>query len=195
MSIIFYDFDFPFFIFSQTPPRWFGLRGDIISLNNDMAGGRHNVHSLINGIVYLFVSWFGLLALIRSGVNKATVGPIVLVVSLMIFEECLRSLPSRHYVAMVFGLFPSICGEILSSSTTVLGFPFSIASRPVFIWPRQLLEYVRFNEYRRKYHSRTSYMKILNGHFLESIHRAIVRKMKYYNRMAHGQKMGLKLHL
>ncbi|CAM9464185.1 unnamed protein product [Ascophyllum nodosum] len=71
--------------------------------------GAKTGYSLINGIVYLFVSWFGLLALIRSGVNKATVGPIVLVVSLMIFEECLRSLPSRHYVAMVFGLFPSIC--------------------------------------------------------------------------------------
>lgn len=66
--------------------------------------------SLLNGSLYLILSWFGLLALIRSVVNQATIGPIVLVVGLMLMEEALRFLPSRHYAAFLFGLFPSIAG-------------------------------------------------------------------------------------
>lgn len=67
--------------------------------------------SLINGILYLFLSWFGLVALIRAIVNTPTVGPIVLFVGLALIEESFRFLPSRHYVAVMFGLFPSICGK------------------------------------------------------------------------------------
>ncbi|CAM9464400.1 unnamed protein product [Ascophyllum nodosum] len=66
-------------------------------------------YSVINGILYMFLSWFGLFALIRSIVNQATVGPIVLFVGLALLEECFRCLPSRHYAAMAFGLFPSVC--------------------------------------------------------------------------------------
>ncbi|CAN0254410.1 unnamed protein product, partial [Ectocarpus fasciculatus] len=64
--------------------------------------------SLINGLLYLFLSWFGLVALIRSIVNQPTIGPIVLFVGLMLLEECFRFLPARHYAAVLFGLFPSI---------------------------------------------------------------------------------------
>ena len=35
-------------------------------------------YSLANGVVYLFLSWFGILALVQSIVNQATIGPIVL---------------------------------------------------------------------------------------------------------------------
>lgn len=69
------------------------------------------MQSLANGVVYLFLSWFGLIALIRSVVNQQTIGPIVLVVGLTLSEECLRLLPARHYSAVLFGLFPSIAGE------------------------------------------------------------------------------------
>lgn len=68
-------------------------------------------YSFVNGVIYLFLSWFGLIALIRSIVNQPTIGPIVLFVGLMLLEECLRFLPSRHYAAVLFGLFPSIAGE------------------------------------------------------------------------------------
>ncbi|CAM9464258.1 unnamed protein product [Ascophyllum nodosum] len=71
--------------------------------------GAKSGYSLINGIVYLFISWVGLFGVIRSLVSKATVGPIVLFVGLAMLEECFRYLPSRHLVVMVFGLFPSIC--------------------------------------------------------------------------------------
>jgi AGZA family xanthine/uracil permease-like MFS transporter len=37
-------------------------------------------YSLTNGIIYLFLSWFGILALVQSIVNQATIGPIVLFV-------------------------------------------------------------------------------------------------------------------
>lgn len=67
--------------------------------------------SVLNGITYFVLSWFGLIALIRSIVNQATIGPIVLFVGFMLLEECFRFLPARHYVAVLFGMFPSIAGE------------------------------------------------------------------------------------
>ncbi|CAN0344518.1 unnamed protein product, partial [Ascophyllum nodosum] len=74
--------------------------------------GAKTGYSLINGVLFMFLSWFGLVALIRSIVNQPTVGPIVLFVGLSLIGECFRFLPSRHYVAIVFGLFPSICDWI-----------------------------------------------------------------------------------
>jgi adenine/guanine/hypoxanthine permease len=65
-------------------------------------------YSLTNGIVYIVLSWFGILALIQSLVNQATIGPIVLFVGLMINEESLDFMPPRHYAAFIVGLFPSI---------------------------------------------------------------------------------------
>ena len=53
-------------------------------------------------------SWFGILALIQSIVNQATIGPIVFFVGLMVNEEALNFMPSRHYSAYIIGLFPSI---------------------------------------------------------------------------------------
>jgi hypothetical protein len=54
------------------------------------------------------LSWFGVLALIQSLVNQATIGPIVLFVGLMVNQEALDFMPSRHYPAYVIGLFPSV---------------------------------------------------------------------------------------
>lgn len=64
-------------------------------------------YSVTNGLVYLFLSWFGVLALIQSFVSQATIGPIVLFVGLMVNEEALHFMPQRHYAAYVIGLFPS----------------------------------------------------------------------------------------
>ncbi|CAN0177755.1 unnamed protein product [Laminaria digitata] len=72
--------------------------------------------SVLNGIAYLFLSWFGLIALIRSIVNQPTIGPIVLFVGLMLLEECLRFLPASHYAAVLFGLFPSIADWVTNIS-------------------------------------------------------------------------------
>jgi AGZA family xanthine/uracil permease-like MFS transporter len=58
--------------------------------------------------LYSFLSWFGILALIQSIVNAATIGPIVFFVGLMINEEALNFMPSRHYPAYIIGIFPSI---------------------------------------------------------------------------------------
>jgi hypothetical protein len=57
---------------------------------------------------FSFCSWFGILALIQSLVNQATIGPIVFFVGLMVNEEALNFMPSRHYSAYIIGLFPSI---------------------------------------------------------------------------------------
>ncbi|KAG7343397.1 permease transmembrane protein [Nitzschia inconspicua] len=65
-------------------------------------------YSMVNGIVYLFFSWFGLLALIQSIVNPATIGPIVFFVGLQVNEEALNFMPSRHYSAYIIGIFPSV---------------------------------------------------------------------------------------
>ena len=51
-------------------------------------------------------------------VNKPTLAPILLFAGFVLLEKCFRLLPSRHYVAVVFGLFPSTCGE--TSSITAL---------------------------------------------------------------------------
>jgi AGZA family xanthine/uracil permease-like MFS transporter len=60
-------------------------------------------YSLTNGIVYLALSWFGILALMQSIVNQATIGPIVLFVGLAVNEEALNCIPSRHYAAYIIG--------------------------------------------------------------------------------------------
>jgi adenine/guanine/hypoxanthine permease len=65
-------------------------------------------YSLTNGLIYIVLGWFGVLALIQSIVNPATIGPIVLFVGLMVNEEALAFMPPRHYGAYVIGLFPSI---------------------------------------------------------------------------------------
>ncbi|CAB9503591.1 Inherit from COG: Xanthine uracil vitamin C permease [Seminavis robusta] len=70
--------------------------------------GAQTGYSLTNGIIYLLLSWFGILALMQSIVNQATIGPIVLFVGLAVNEEALNFIPSRHYAAYVVGLFPSI---------------------------------------------------------------------------------------
>jgi adenine/guanine/hypoxanthine permease len=70
--------------------------------------GARTGYSLVNGMIYIVLSWFGLLALMQSIVNTATVGPIVLFVGLMINEEALNFMPHRHYPAYVIGIFPSI---------------------------------------------------------------------------------------
>jgi AGZA family xanthine/uracil permease-like MFS transporter len=73
-------------------------------------------YSLSNGMVYLFLSWFGILALVQSIVNQATIGPIVLFVGLMVNEEALNFMPARHYSAYVIGLFPSIYDWVVNVS-------------------------------------------------------------------------------
>lgn len=65
-------------------------------------------YSLTNGLIYLALSWFGILALMQSIVNQATIGPIVLFVGLAVNEEALNFIPPRHYPAYIIGLFPSI---------------------------------------------------------------------------------------
>lgn len=65
-------------------------------------------YSITNGCIYLILSWFGVLALVQSIVNPATIGPIVLFICLMVNEEALAFMPARHRGAYVIGLFPSI---------------------------------------------------------------------------------------
>jgi AGZA family xanthine/uracil permease-like MFS transporter len=65
-------------------------------------------YSMLNGVIYLIFSWFGLLALMQSIVNPATVGPIVFFVGLQVNEEALNFIPARHYSAYILGLFPSV---------------------------------------------------------------------------------------
>ena len=70
--------------------------------------GAGSGYSLANGAIYFVLSWFGILALMQSIVNQATIGPIVLFVGLMINEEALNFMPARHYSAYMVGLFPSV---------------------------------------------------------------------------------------
>jgi AGZA family xanthine/uracil permease-like MFS transporter len=56
------------------------------------------------------------LALIQSVVNAATIGPIVFFVGLMICEEALNFMPSRHYAAFIIGLFPSVYDWVVNIS-------------------------------------------------------------------------------
>ena len=69
--------------------------------------GAGSGYSLANGFIYFVLSWFGILAVIQSVVNQATIGPIVLFVGLMICEEALNFMSTRHYSAFIIGLFPS----------------------------------------------------------------------------------------
>jgi adenine/guanine/hypoxanthine permease len=64
-------------------------------------------YSVANGCAYIIMSWFGILALIQSFVNQATIGPIVLFVGFMCNEDAINFMPSRHYAAYVIGIFPS----------------------------------------------------------------------------------------
>lgn len=72
-------------------------------------------------------SWFGILALIQSLVNRATIGPIVFFVGLMVNEEALNFIPSRHYSAYLIGLFPSIYDWVTNvSGLAPLGQEFNV---------------------------------------------------------------------
>ncbi|CAN0380987.1 unnamed protein product, partial [Ascophyllum nodosum] len=78
------------------------------------SGGKTG-YSFISGIAYVLLSsYFGLVAPIRSIVNKPTLAPIVLFAGFVLLEKCFRLLPSRHYVAVVFGLFPSTCDWVMN---------------------------------------------------------------------------------
>jgi AGZA family xanthine/uracil permease-like MFS transporter len=63
------------------------------------------------------MSWFGILALIQSVVNAATIGPIVFFVGLQINEEALNFMPSRHFAAYIIGIFPSIYDWVVNISS------------------------------------------------------------------------------
>jgi hypothetical protein len=60
----------------------------------------------------------------QSIVNLATIGPIVFMVCLMINEETLNFMPSRHYSAYIIGIFPSIYDWLVnvSARTPLSGF-------------------------------------------------------------------------
>ncbi|CAN0454962.1 unnamed protein product, partial [Ascophyllum nodosum] len=47
-------------------------------------------------------------------VNKPTLGPIVLFAGFTLLEKCFRLLSWRHYVAVMFGLFPSACDWVIN---------------------------------------------------------------------------------
>jgi len=64
-------------------------------------------YSVANGLCYLIMSWFDILALIQSFVNQATIGPIVLFVGFMMNEDAINFMPPRHYAAYIIGIFPS----------------------------------------------------------------------------------------
>jgi hypothetical protein len=84
---------------------------------------------------YSFFSWFGLLALIQSLVNQATIGPIVFFVGLMVNEEALNFMPSRHYGAYIIGLFPSIYDWVTNvADRPSLGQEFNINSTKSPAW-------------------------------------------------------------
>jgi len=70
----------------------------------------------MNGLIYFVLSWFGVLALIQSIVNPATIGPIVFFVGLQVNEEALNFMPSRHYAAYIIGVFPSIFNWVMNTS-------------------------------------------------------------------------------
>jgi len=78
--------------------------------------GAKNGYSLMNGLIYFVLSWFGVLALIQSIVNPATIGPIVFFVGLQVNEEALNFMPSRHYAAYIIGVFPSIFNWVMNTS-------------------------------------------------------------------------------
>merc|ERR1712072_845548 len=78
--------------------------------------GAKNGYSLMNGLIYFVLSWFGGLAVIQSIVNPATIGPIVFFVGLQVNEEALNFMPSRHYAAYIIGVFPSIFNWVMNTS-------------------------------------------------------------------------------
>mmetsp|Transcript_3457 Transcript_3457/g.8222 ORF Transcript_3457/g.8222 Transcript_3457/m.8222 type:complete len:634 (+) Transcript_3457:154-2055(+) len=82
------------------------------------ASGAKVGYSLFNGFFYWIFSWFGILALLQSIVNPATVGPIVFFVGLQVCEEALNFMPSRHYSAFIIGLFPSVYDWVTQISGT-----------------------------------------------------------------------------
>jgi len=65
---------------SLVKPEFILVAVPYLSTLLSILGGALVGYSLTNGIVYLFLSWFGILALVQSIVNQATIGPIVLFV-------------------------------------------------------------------------------------------------------------------
>mmetsp|Transcript_23532 Transcript_23532/g.42434 ORF Transcript_23532/g.42434 Transcript_23532/m.42434 type:complete len:339 (+) Transcript_23532:150-1166(+) len=91
--------------------------------------GAESGYSVANGLIYLVMSWFGILALIQSIVNQATIGPIVLfgrysdnsgtdfvfsgiedsLLSMFTVTSCYYSWPHDQRGSVELHAFPTLC--------------------------------------------------------------------------------------
>mmetsp|Transcript_30722 Transcript_30722/g.75375 ORF Transcript_30722/g.75375 Transcript_30722/m.75375 type:complete len:685 (-) Transcript_30722:473-2527(-) len=66
-------------------------------------------YSWINGFAFLILGMSGIFAIFEAIFPIQAVGPIILFIGLLICEDAVRALPSKHLSVFFFGLLPSIC--------------------------------------------------------------------------------------
>ncbi|CAF1274572.1 unnamed protein product [Rotaria sordida] len=80
--------------------------------------GAKQAYSIINGICYLPLCFFGISGLLISIISVVAINPVVIFIGLVICSDTLAITPQRHYPAFLLGLMPIIAdwakGTILS---------------------------------------------------------------------------------
>ncbi|CAF1208344.1 unnamed protein product [Rotaria sordida] len=80
--------------------------------------GAKQAYSIINGLCYLPLCFFGISGLLISIISVVAINPVVIFIGLVICSDTLAITPQRHYPAFLLGLMPIIAdwakGTILS---------------------------------------------------------------------------------
>ncbi|CAF1558739.1 unnamed protein product [Adineta ricciae] len=83
--------------------------------------GAKQGYSLVNGLAFIPLCFFGINALLLSIIAIVSVNPIIIFIGLVICSDTLSITPSRHYPAFLFGLMPVVAdwakGTIVSGVT------------------------------------------------------------------------------
>jgi len=67
--------------------------------------GAGNCYSVFNCVLFFFFGIFGIFEVLNALIPQTAVAPLIFFVGMMICQEALCSMPSRHYPAFLVGLF------------------------------------------------------------------------------------------
>lgn len=71
-------------------------------------------YSVLNGIVFLFASSFGIIAVLSEIIPLPVIAPILVFVGMSMVAQAFSSVPKRHYTAVVLAMFPYLANYLQS---------------------------------------------------------------------------------
>lgn len=71
-------------------------------------------YSILNGVVFLLASTFGIIAVMSKIIPIAVIAPILVFVGMTMVSQAFNSVESRHYPAVVLAMFPYFANYIMT---------------------------------------------------------------------------------